>query len=344
MLPTPVRHAWRSLLRTPVFTITAALTLAIGIGALVAMFAIVNGVLLKPLPYGSPERLVGAWFDLPPVSIHKAQQTLGTFFTYKRLARSIENIGVYQEGSANVSDPNGSAPPQRARTTWMSASLIPTLQVPPMLGRVFNEAEDLPNGPPAVMISEGYWRSQYGADPKIIGRTIVVGGSTRQIVGVMPARFRFPSASTQIWAPLQLDPLSRYGQGFNYTAVARLKPGVSVEAAERELVSLLPKVAELFPDIAPGVSTQMLLDQAKPRPFLIPLREDLTGEISRTLWTIAAAAALVLLVACANVANLVLVRADGRQRELAVREALGAGRARVLTHFLGESVILATVA
>ena len=341
MVAIPIRHASRSLRRTPAFTLTAILTLVIGMGAVAAIFAVVSGVLLRPLPYGSPDRLVGAWHDLPPLSMHKASQTSGTYFTYKKLAHSIENIGLYQESAVNVSEAGGAGEPQRLATAWITASLIPTLQVAPLLGRNFTDAEDLPHGPDAVILSEGLWRTRFGADPAVIGKALEVNGLSRQIVGVMPRAFRFPGADTRLWLPLALDPADANPGGFNYNGVARLKPGVTPTDAERDFLAVLPHVVELFPNLAPGVPTQLLLDQAKPRPVLIPLLEDMTGGVARTLWMVAAAAALVLLVACANVANLILVRADQRQREIAVREALGAGRARVLALFLGESLLLA---
>ena len=341
-VPQLVRHVLRSLRRTPVFTITASLTLVIGIGAAVAIFAVVNGVLLRPLPYGSPERLVGAWHDLPPIGLTHAQQTQTTYYTYQRLAHTIEGIGLYQEGAVNVAEPGGAGEPQRVAAAWFTATLIPVLKVSPILGRNFTDAEDLPNAPFVILISERMWRNRFEADPKIIGRTLDVNGRSRQIIGVMPARFRFPAEATQLWVPLQMDPANKYPGGFNYNSIARLKPGVSAADAQRDFASVLPRMVELYPTFAPGVSTQMLMDQAKPRPVLVPLREDVTGGIAKTLWMVAAAAVLVLLVACANVSNLILVRADGRHREFAVREALGAGRARVMMHFLAESVVLAT--
>lgn len=337
------RFAWRSLRRTPAFTISAVLTLVIGIGASVAIFAIVNGVLLRPLPYEEPERLVRVWHALPGVSIDRGNQTSGTYFTYQRLAQTIERIGLSQPGAVNVAAPGGDGEPQRLTVAYITATLIPTLDVAPLLGRNFLDTEDQPNGPNVVMISEPLWRSRFGADSGIVGRLIEVNGRSREIIGVMPARFRYPSADTRLWFPLQLDPNAEFAGGFNYDGVARLKPGVSAEGARRDLAGVLPRIAELFPQMAPGVPTQMLLDQAKPNPLVIPLREDQTSSIARTLWMVAAAAGLVLLVACANVANLVLVRADSRQRELAVREALGAGRGRVLSHFLSESLILAAL-
>jgi hypothetical protein len=300
MLSMSLRHAWRSLRRTPAFTITAILTLVIGIGASVAMFEIINGVLLKPLPYGDSDRLVGAWHDLPPINMHKAQQTSGTYYTYKKFARTIENIGVYQEGSVNGAGTAAGSEPQRLVAGFISASLIPTLAVPPLMGRNFTEAEDMPNAPDVVVIGEGLWRSWFNADPNILSRTMDVNGRPRQIVGVMPARFRFPTAATQIWLPLQLDPNASFSGGFNYTGIARLKPGVTIAEAQRDFTRVLPRVVDLFPNLAPGIPTTMLLQQAKPRPVLFPIREDVTGGIARTLWIVAAAAGLVLRGACAN--------------------------------------------
>jgi predicted permease len=340
----PIRYAWRSLRRTPVFTATAVLTLAIGVGAVTAIFAVVNGILLRPLPYGHPEQLVGAWHDLPPLSLKHTEQTAGTYFTYKRFARTISGIAAYQEGSANVADPSGSTEPRRLSAGFISADVVPLLEVPPKMGRSFSAEEDLPNGPAVMMISEGLWRSRFGSDPQIIGRTLDVSGKSHEIVGVMPRSFRFPSSDTEIWLLLALDPNAPFAGGFNYDAVARLKPGVSIADAQRDFRSVLPRILDVAPMMAPGVSTQMLLDQAKPQPALVPMRDDVVGGIRGTLWIVAATAGLLLIVACANVANLVLVRADGRQRELAVRAAIGAGRSHVLTHFLAESAVLAMIA
>jgi predicted permease len=335
-----LKPAWRSLRRSPAFTITASATLIIGIGASVAIFALVNGVLLRPLPYGAPDRLVVPYHDMPMLGMHKGNQTAGTYFTYRKLARSLESIGVYQRGAVNVSDSRGGSEPQRINSARMTASVIPILQVSPLVGRTFTEAEDLPKGPNVILISEGLWRSRFGGDRNILGRTLDVGGSTWEIIGVMPARFRFPSAETQLWMPMQLDPNDPYPGGFNYDGIARLRAGMTVAGASRDLASVLPRITEISPNLAPGVSTAMLLAQARPVPFLAPLKDDVTGGIAKTLWIVAAAAVVVLLVACANVTNLILVRADARQRELAVREALGAGRGKVLTYFLAESVVV----
>src|SRR5262249_17399378 len=155
-----------------------------------------------------------------------------------------------------------------------SWSLIPTLQVPPLMGRNFTEAEDLPKGPWLVLISESLWRNRFGADPKILERHIDVNGRSRQILCLMPERFRFPHTGTQVGRPIQLDPKAEFGGGFNYTGIARLRPGVTATDAQRDFTAVLPRAAELFPNLAPGVPMKMLLEQAKPKPLIIPLRDD----------------------------------------------------------------------
>ena len=336
-------YAWRSLRRAPLFSVTVVLALTLGIGSAAAIFAIVNAVLLRPLPYGHPDRLVGAWHDLPPVSMLHAGQTGGTYRTYKKLATTITNIGLYRGGSANVTDPDGRADPERITTASMTVEVIPLLEVSPILGRSFSAAEDAPKGPSVALISEGLWRRRFGGARDVIGKRLVVGGRSTEIIGVMPSTFRFPSSTTQLWLPYQLDPNGQYGGGFNQNGVARLKPGVTIEAAQRDFANVLPRIVDISPMLAPGITTRVLLDQAKPVPRLVPMRDDVVGDISRTLWIVAATAGLVLLVTCANVANLLLVRADARHRELSVRAALGAGRTRIMTHFFTESALLAAV-
>jgi putative ABC transport system permease protein len=338
-----ISYAFRSLRRAPGFSLAVVATLTIGIGSAAAIFAVVDAVLLRPLPYGHSEQLVAAWHELPAVGMAKASQTLGTFYTYKRLARTISGIAAYNDGSANVTDPDGGAQPERLPVAYVTANLFPLLEVKPLLGRVFTDSEDVKDGPLVAVISEKLWRTRFGADSHILGKTISLFEHPTEIVGVMPASFIFPNSTTRIWIPRRLDPKDPFPGGFNHSAVARLKPGVTVADAERDFASVLPRMVEMFTNVAPGVTTQLLIDQTKPRPRLFPLRDDVVGDASKALWMVAAAALLVLLVTCANVANLLLVRADGRHRELSVRAALGAGRARVVTHFLTEAGVLAGV-
>jgi predicted permease len=334
-------HAARSLVRAPLFSGAVVLTLTIGIGSAAAIFAVVNAVLLRPLPYENPDRLVGVWNDMAPISLKHAQQTSGTYRTIKQFARTIEGMAAYQDGSLSVADPDGRSEPARMSVAWMTASAIPLLGVRPIIGRPFSEAEDLPKAAPVVVISEHLWRTRLAGEPNPIGKKLVIGGKLTEIIGVMPERLRFPNARIDLWLPLQLDPNDPFTGGFNYTSFARLKPGVTIEAAQRDFATVLPRVVDVTPTLAPGVSMQMVLDQAKPVPRVVPMRDDVIGDAGRTLWMVAATALLVLLVTCANVANLLLVRADARHRELAVRAALGAGRSQVLAHFLVESALLA---
>jgi predicted permease len=339
-----LHYAARSLRRSPAFATTTVATLGIGIGAAIAIFAVVNAVLLRPLPYADSDRLVGAWHDMPPISMVHAPQTATTFFTYRSQAHTIDGIGVYLERAVNVADRAGTAAPQRVTTALCSASLFAVLGVPPLRGRLIADDDDRPGAAPVMVISEEMWRARFGGDPHVVGRTVDVDGIGREIVGVMPRRFRFPSADDRIWIPLALDPANPPADAFNYPAVARLKRGVTIADARRDFAAVLPRVIELFPRFVPGITTRQIMDQVKPVPVLTPLRDDITGAIADTLWMIAAAASLLLLVAYVNAANLALVRVDARQRELAVREALGAGRARVVRYYFTESLVLALVA
>ncbi len=341
-MPGWLRHALRSLKRTPVFAVAVILTLTLGTGAVAAMFAIVYGVLLAPLEYGHPDRLISV--GLQTSELRRVQQPPAVYFTYKRFVRSLDDIGIYRTGNANIWTRDESVAPERVTATWVTASTIQMLQVTPILGRSFRNDEDRPNSPTVVVLSESLWRTRFNAARDVIGKTLYVNSVAREIVGVMPARFSFPAADTRLWLPARIDPNTTTAGDFTYSGVARLAPNATPDGAQRELEHVLPRVAELFPRLESGTATADWLDQTTPKPVVIPLREEVTSGIARTLWMLAAAAGLVLLVAWANVANLMLIRADGRQLELAVREALGASRLRLVTHFFGESLVLGTTA
>ena len=329
-------YAWRPLRRAPLFSITVVLTLTMGLGSASAIFAVVNAVLLRPLPYGHPDRLVGAWHDMPSISLMHAQQTAGTYRTYKRFATTIDGIALYNETAANVSDPDGRAEPERMTEARVTADSFRCSR-----SRRFSDARSAKprtrrKDRASALISEGLWRSRYGGDRNVIGKKLLVfgkiDGDHRRDAGELPLSERRTRNSG---SRTQLDPNDPYPGGFSHNGIARLKPGVTVEAAQRDFANVLPRMVDSLAECSRRASRRsMLLDQAKPVPRLIPMRDDVVGDIASTLWMVAATAGLVLLVTCANVANLLLVRADGRHRELSVRAALGAGRSRIMRSFL----------
>lgn len=333
-----LRYALRRL-RAPVFTLAATFTLVLGIGSVAAMFAIVYGVLLAPLPYGHPGQLVSVGLDARSPELRHVQQPPGVYFTFERYARSIEKIAFYRSGNANIWTRDVDQP-ERVTATWMTAAGIPLLQAAPILGRSFTAEEDQSQSPWVVVISEALWRSRFNSARDVIGKTLYVNSVPREVIGVMPERFRFPGADTRLWLPARLDRDTTLMGDFSYSGVARLAPGATPDMAQHDLATVLPRIADLFPRLESGASTQAWLKETSLAAVVTPLRESMTNGIAGTLWMLTAAAGLVLLVACANVANLILVRADSRQLELAVREALGASRWRIVTHFAGEAIVL----
>jgi predicted permease len=314
------------------------LTLALGIGATAAIFSVVNGVLLRPLPYAQSERLVGVWFRFPGLGVPQAAMSDGTYFLYRKESRVFENMGASIDGAVNLT--SGSEA-ERVGTAWVTASLLPTLRVPPLLGRLITPEEDRPGAAHVALISEAMWRRRFGADPRVLGRAIMVNGVSHEIVGVLPGGFHYPAPQTELWLPLALDEAHATVGGFNYNTIARLKPGASVEAATADLARLLARVPERWPEVGPGLSTRDMLEKGHTSAIAHPLRDDVVGDIGKVLWVILGTVGFVLLVACANVANLFLVRAEARQRELAVRTAIGGGRPEIVRQLLGEGLVLA---
>jgi len=347
-----IRHALRSLKHTPIFTIAVILTLAVGVAAVSTMFAIVYGVLLAPLPYADPDRLVSV--RLQGRDAGGIGQPPALYVTYSHLAKTLDGVGFYRTGSSNLWTAGDDDVADSVVATWITASMVPMLQIPPLLGRSFTPDEELRGGPNAVMLSETEWRTRFNAAPDVIGKTLMVNSVARKIIGVMPARFSFPTPATRVWLPAKRVDKATVGE-FIYAGVARLAPGATIEQAQDELGAVLPRMAELFPRVEETAIDQVLgrvaesstatwLADVGPTPIVKSLRDDYTGEIASTLWMLAAASGLVLLVAWANVANLLLIRADGRQPELAVRAALGATRFHTAAHFFGEALLLGAVA
>jgi putative ABC transport system permease protein len=330
-----MRHALRRLISTPAFSLAAAITLAAAIGANALIFSIVNGVLLKPLPYDRPESLVGVWHVAPGLMQGPLNQAPSTYFLYREQAESFEDIGLWDNTSVTLT---GRGEPEEVEAMMVTDGTLPILGVRPALGRSFSREDDSPGGPDTVMISHEYWRRAFAANPNAIGQSLVVNGRAREVIGVLPEGFRFLRYDPEVIVPLRLNRAEvRLGQ-FNYQAVARLKPGVTIERANTDLNRLIPRLVDMFP-MPPGLTREMF-EEVKLGANVRPLHQDVVGDIGRALWILLGTVGLVLLVACANVANLFLVRAEGRQQELAVRLALGAGIKRIAGELLTESLLL----
>jgi predicted permease len=331
-----LRFAARGLLRSPGFTGIATLTLALGIGANTAVFTIVDGVLISPLPFEEAERLVSIRHlgrdgqDQLPVST-------GLYLLYDEQSRAIESISLNQNVAFNLSGEGEE--PVRVEGQAVTPSFFDVLKVQPVLGRAFNPTEGEPDGEASVILSNGLWRRTFGADPDVLGRTVMLNGLTRTIVGVMPAGFAYPTPTAEVYVPLVIDPATAPIANFSANGIARLAPGARVDELHREMEGLISRLGELYP----GDGQSAFLAEVGLKSVAEPLKESIVGEVSRTLWILLGTVAFVLLIACANVANLFLVRADGRHREVALRAAVGASRSAVLRPFLAESLVLAMI-
>ena len=317
-----LRYAVQQLRRSSGFAIVAVLTLALGIGASTAIFSVVNSVLLHPLPYLQPERLVS--LDLDGLSYE------GTFLQFRERAKSLA-VAAYRGRDLSLT---GHGEPLRLRGSATSSNLFSTLGVDAALGRTFLATESQPGSDAVVILSYGLWEARFGGDPAIVGQQIRLDSTSRTVVGVMPAGFRFPNSTTELWVPLAIDPANNVDLWSRMVMViGRLGPGVTLAEARAEIGSLAPQMLELFPWSMPGKYGRDAT--------AIPLREQVVGDVRPMLLILLGAVGFVLLIACVNVANLLLVRTAARQRELAIRTALGAGRSRLIRQLLTESTILA---
>lgn len=327
-----VRRLWR----TPVFTLTTLITLAAGVGATIAVFSVVESVLLKPLPYPHPESLVGVWHTAPGLNLDEVNMAPSNYFIYREQNRTFEDVGIYQGDSVSVT---GTGNPEQVQALDVTDSVLPILGLKPFLGRWFNRADDSPGAPDTVMLSYTYWQSHFGSDRSLVGRSIHVDGKARQVIGVMPKEFRFLDwEQPSLFLPLRLDRSKTTLGQFSYDGVARLRPGVTMEAANADVARMWPIVLNSFP-APPGFSLD-LFSKARLGAKVRPLSQDVIGDVGKLLWVLMGSIGVVLLIACANVANLLLVRAEGRHQELAVRAALGASPWRIAKEFLLESVLL----
>jgi predicted permease len=330
-----LKQILRRLGRTPMFTVVALVTLGVGVGANTAIFSVLEGVMLKPLPYPHPEELVGVWLTAPKINFPELQLFHSVYFILREQSRTLQEIGLYSMNSVNVT---GMADPEKVRALRVTDGTLPVLGIPPMLGRWFNREDSSEGSPETAVLTYGYWRRKFGGDPSIVGRTLIVDGRTCEIIGVMPERFHFLDDDPQLILPIKLDRSRTFLGPPNLPAVARLKPRVTIDQANADVARLLPVVNRSFPP-PPGLSVKQLEDIGI-GPNVHSLRQVLVGDASKLLWILMGSVGLVLLIACANVANLLLVRTEGRQQELAVRAALGASRGQVARELLLESLVL----
>ncbi len=327
-------HALRRLRRAPAFTGVAVATLALGIGANTAVFTLVDGVLLRPLPFPDAEELVSLEHlgrdgqDELPVSP-------GLYLLYRDRSATLASVGLHAETAATLVV---EGQPERVDGLQVTPDWFTTLGVPAARGRTFTGDEALPGATPVVVLSDALWRTRFGADPAVLGTTVDMSGTLREVVGVMPPGFGFPDRHARFWTPLVVDPAQAPLASFFAGGVGRVAEGSSLEAVRAEASSMLGRLVELFPGDG---EADFLQNRASVQARIEPLKSALVGDVSTTLWILLGTVGFVLLIACANVANLLLVRAEGRRRELALRVAVGAGRGHVLRTFLGESAALA---
>ena len=326
-----ILYALRGLIRTPLFSAVAVLTLALGIGANTAIFTVVNGVLLRPLPYPDSERLMMLWTYNPRQGFDKDVATYPNFDDWRKTSQGFERISGYMGPSFTLT---GLGDPAQIRGAVVTPEFFETMAMRPALGRVFAAADGAPGAGQTAVISHRFWQSRLGGDRAVTGRTITLNGASYEVIGVMPESFAHPQ-DAEVWTPM--TPTGAYGPLFTQrgsfwlTVIGRLKPGVSRAAAQSEMDAIASRLERQYPENT-GLGVR-----------LVPLHDEIVGDVRQALLILLGAVCLVLLIACANVANLLLTRSSARQRELAIRAALGAGRVRLLRQMLTESIVLAVV-
>jgi predicted permease len=333
----------RRLGKSPGFAATVILTLAIGIGANTAVFSVINSILIKPLPYPRSEQLVALWLNAPGAGgLSNFQSGLrlspSMYFTFREHNRTFESLGIWATDSANVT---GLAQPEQVHVALVTDGVLPALAIPPIAGRALSAADQDPHGAKNVMLSYGYWQRRFGSISSAIGHSIVIDGQTCEIVGVMPRGFRLVDQDFDLLVPLAFDRSRLKLAPFGYQGLGRLKPGVSLAEADADLSRMIAVWMDSFSN-GPGTNPHFY-ETWKITPALHSLKQEVVGDVSSVLWVVMGTIGLVLLIACTNVANLLLVRAEARQQELSIRAALGAGRARIARELLVESVLLGLI-
>ena len=327
-------YALRSLGKSPGYATVTILTLALGIGANTAIFSVVNGVILKPLPYPAPERLVFITSQFPGLGFDQFWVSAPEFVEFAESNRSFQQVGAYRAGAVNLGTPDQ---PRRVNSAVITSELMPVLGVAPIRGRQFTREDTLPAAEDVAVLSSELWRSAFGGDESVVGRTVPIDGAPTRIVGIMPPGYDVHSERVQVWLPLTLDPANPGGRGGHFLyLVGRLRDGVSLAQARVDLETMLEK----WPQRTQGNHVPTVKQH---RIRFDGLQDDLVGSLRTALWVLQGAVGFVLLIACANLANLMLARAESRQREFAIRSALGAGRWRLLRQFLTEGIVLALI-
>jgi predicted permease len=329
-----LRYGARMLRKNPGFTTIAILTLALGIGANSAIFAVIENVLLKPLPFPDSAQLVDLGHDVPGIGLHGRSAPF-LYFTYADQSRSFQSVGLWRENSNNLT---GLAEPEHVRSLELTSDVLPIVGVQPLLGRLFSAADTAPGAPLTAILTYAFWRDKFGADASLIGRNIIIDGLPRQVIGVLPRNFCFMDSRAAVVLPLQFDRNKTFLGQFQYSGIARLKPGVLLAQASADCARLIPVALRSFPPL-PGWSLASI-EREGITPAFTSLKASLLGDIGDVLWVLMGTLGLVLLIACANVANLMLVRTQGRQQEFAIRSALGAGWWQIARELLLESLVL----
>jgi predicted permease len=335
-----LRLALRRLRKSPGFGITVLLTLAIGIGANTAVFSVVNSVLLKPLPYPDAGQLVSLSLNAPGATGLSSFQnglplSASMYFTFSEQNRTFQSLGIWVAHRSNVT---GLARPEQVKTVFVTGGIIETLSVAPLTGRALAAADQVPNGPKTAMLSYGYWQRRFGGERSVVGRTMVIDSETRTIVGIMPRGFRIVDQDFDILVPFAFERNKLELSGFGFKGIGRLKPGVTISEANADTARTIPIWMHSFSN-GPDNDLHWLINW-RITPDLHSLKQEVVGNVGGVLWIVMGTIGLVLLIACVNVANLLLVRAEARQVELSIRAALGAGRGRIARELLVESVLL----